>query len=343
MAAKVFISYRRADSRYQARMIHAAFCQAVPRDHVFMDVDSIPLGANFRNTLKEWVDQCEILLALIGPGWTNATDPNTGERRLDDAGDFVRIEISEALARDIPVVPVLLDGTPMPDPNLLPPDLRGLIDRQAEFVEYRTFDVDVARLIRKLGLGRDSGHDPAKERPAVWPHDQTRPQPADPPTGATAEALNLPAEPKFGTPGAVFSVGVWRIAKRPIGTELYFWTEDRSKAVELTADSFGWWKLRRGSEEKLVWPLDAHQSRDDQIWKVLNPDAFADRFWLSFQAPARPISTLVHSHKGRDFATRISIVDGKIKIAFADRSGLELDAESTLIYYKSSKSDVRTY
>jgi hypothetical protein len=77
MAAKVFISYRRDDSRYQARMIHAAFCQVIPHDRVFMDIDSIPPGTNFRKILKDWVDQCEVLLALIGPGWIDAKDPKT--------------------------------------------------------------------------------------------------------------------------------------------------------------------------------------------------------------------------------------------------------------------------
>src|SRR5262245_47295605 len=107
MTAKVFISYRRDDSRYQARMIHAAFCKAIPRDHIFIDVDSIQPGANFRKILKDRVNQCEVLLALIGPGWIDASDPQTKQRRVDNPSDFVRIEISEALARDIPVVPVL--------------------------------------------------------------------------------------------------------------------------------------------------------------------------------------------------------------------------------------------
>ena len=167
MPRKVFISYRRDDSKYQARMIHAAFCRSVPRDHVFMDIDSIPPGANFRKILKDWVDQCEVLLALIGPGWIDATDPRTGRRRLDNASDFVRIEIGEALARDIPVVPVLLDGTPMPDPDHLPDDLKELVDRQAEFVEYRTFDPDVERLIRKLRLGL-TGRPNGKQTPSEF-------------------------------------------------------------------------------------------------------------------------------------------------------------------------------
>ena len=157
MAAKVFISYRRDDTRYQADRIRAAFCQVIPRDRVFMDVKSIPPGANFRKILKDWVNQCEVLLALIGPGWIDASDPKTKERRLDNPNDFVRIEIGEALARNIPVVPVLIDGAPLPDIGLLPDVLKELVDRQAEFVEYRTFDADVERLITKLRL--DQGVD----------------------------------------------------------------------------------------------------------------------------------------------------------------------------------------
>jgi hypothetical protein len=42
MAGKVFISYRRDDTGHQADRIYAAFCDTIQRDHVFMDVDSIP-------------------------------------------------------------------------------------------------------------------------------------------------------------------------------------------------------------------------------------------------------------------------------------------------------------
>ena len=94
MPRKVFISYRRDDSRYQARMVYSAFTQVVARENVFMDIDSIPLGTDFRKILKEWVEQCDLLLALIGPGWINAVDPKTGEPRLKNSADFVRIEIS---------------------------------------------------------------------------------------------------------------------------------------------------------------------------------------------------------------------------------------------------------
>ena len=151
--ARIFISYRRQDAKYQARSIYAAFAREVGRENVFMDVDSIPPGANFRKILKDWVDRCEVLLALIGPDWIDARDLQTGQRRLENPSDFVRIEIGQALGRDIPVVPVLLDGAPLPQVHQLPDDLKELCDRHAELVEYRTFDADVERLIKKLQLG----------------------------------------------------------------------------------------------------------------------------------------------------------------------------------------------
>ena len=121
-----------------------------------MDTLSIPIGSDFRKILKGWVNRCDVLLALIGPGWVDATDERTGQRRLMNPGDFVRIEIAESLKRTIPVVPVLLDREPMPI-CAFPDDLKELADRSAEFLDFERFDDDVARLIRKLP-GRHAGN-----------------------------------------------------------------------------------------------------------------------------------------------------------------------------------------
>jgi hypothetical protein len=69
----------------------------------------------------------------------------------------VRIEIGEAIARGILVIPVLIDGATPPDIGVLPKGMKELAARQAEFVEFRTFDADTERLVRKV-LG------PARER-----------------------------------------------------------------------------------------------------------------------------------------------------------------------------------
>jgi hypothetical protein len=153
-ATKVFISYRREDTKYQAREIYKALRNVLTPENVFMDIDSIPLGADFVEILGGWVNQCEVLLALIGPAWLAANDPASNQRRLENVNDFVRVEIRQALRRGIPVVPVLLDRAPMPDPTQLPEDIRNLVRRQAEFLEFRTFDTDLARLIKRLELGQ---------------------------------------------------------------------------------------------------------------------------------------------------------------------------------------------
>lgn len=155
MPNKVFISYRREDSRYQARRVYDAFVQALPPDTVFMDVDSIPPGADFVEILEGWVQQCDVLLALIGPTWLKSIDPRTKRRRLDSPEDFVRIEVRGALARNIPVVPVLLDAAEMPTAAELPDDVKALRRRHAEFVDFRTFDADVQRLIKRLKIGKE--------------------------------------------------------------------------------------------------------------------------------------------------------------------------------------------
>jgi len=154
MSKRVFISYRRDDAKWQARELYRALIQVLPREQVFMDIDSIPPGADFVDVLEGWVTQCDILLALIGSNWTEVVDPKTGRRRLENPQDFVRIEVRKGLERNIPVVPVLLDGAPIPDAERLPDDLKKLVRRNAEFVEHRTVDTDVERLIKKLGLAQ---------------------------------------------------------------------------------------------------------------------------------------------------------------------------------------------
>jgi trehalose synthase-fused probable maltokinase len=216
MVAKIFISYRRDDSRYQARMIYDALCNVVPRDRVFMDIDTIPLGANFRTILKDWVDQCEVLLALIGPGWMDARDPSTKRRRLENRSDFVRIEIGEALARRIPVVPVFIDGAPLLDVELLPDDLRELAERQSEFVEFRTFNADVQRLIRRLNLGQAVDEAPAKIHPSASA--KSRGQGAPRRTGEAKGARRRPA-PTGGKVGTLEAEAKSRATQsQPIGT-----------------------------------------------------------------------------------------------------------------------------
>ena len=150
---KIFISYRRADSRKDAGRIHDRLVQAFGVENVFMDVnnDNIPIGKDFRGILRESVANCDVLLALIGKSWLNIMDEQ-GARRLDNPNDFVRIEIESALRRDsCLVIPVTVDGTFPPASKDLPDTLRELAFKNASNVrDDPDFHPDVDKIIRAL-------------------------------------------------------------------------------------------------------------------------------------------------------------------------------------------------
>src|SRR6185503_13308031 len=111
--------------------------------------DAIPLGANFVRVLHDEVAKCEVLLAVIGRNWLDARDEH-GNHRLENPNDFVRVEIGAALQRDIPVVPILVDGARIPDARQLPKELEELSLRNGIEVRLASFHEDVSRLIHGL-------------------------------------------------------------------------------------------------------------------------------------------------------------------------------------------------
>lgn len=149
----VFISYRRGDSEGQARALFNELADLIGRDSVFMDVDSIALGRDFRQILQERLGSSDLMLALIGPDWLDIRDAS-GNRRLESAADFVRQEIAAALRRNIPVTPVLVRGAQMPAPERLPDDLKDLAYRNGFELSHTRWESDVREMIKRLGLAK---------------------------------------------------------------------------------------------------------------------------------------------------------------------------------------------
>lgn len=140
----LFISYRRADSADVAGRIYDRLVGHYGAEQVFKDVDCIPLGVDLRAYLMAEVGRCRAMLVLIGRDWF-------GTRRLDDEHDFVRLEIEAALARDVPVVPVLVQGASMPAVDQFPPSLSRLTFLNGIAVRPDPdFHHDVDRLIHRL-------------------------------------------------------------------------------------------------------------------------------------------------------------------------------------------------
>ncbi|MBX9778224.1 MAG: toll/interleukin-1 receptor domain-containing protein [Xanthobacteraceae bacterium] len=148
MPRKIFISYRREDSGANALGIGQYLEHEFGRKNVFIDVD-MRAGAKFPTVLVQRLAECKVMLVLIGPDWLAAKD-DQGRRRLDDPGDWVRLEISHALSRDIAVIPVRLNGAELPPKAALPDDIRGLLDHQAVSVTLAGFRNEMAGLVRDI-------------------------------------------------------------------------------------------------------------------------------------------------------------------------------------------------
>ena len=150
---KVFISYRRDDAAGFSHAIHDRLVEHLPNQRVFMDVLGIESGADFVRKLEAALDQCGVLLVLIGKRWAGGDEQ--GGSRLQNPRDWVRIEVQTALRRGVKVIPVLLDGATMPAEASLPEELRPLVRLQAVDLRASRLDADVWDLVgavmRSLG------------------------------------------------------------------------------------------------------------------------------------------------------------------------------------------------
>lgn len=162
--ASIFISYRRADSAGLAGRLYDRLERQFRRQDLFIDIDSIQAGSDFTQTLDRTLALSRVVLVLIGPNWLDIRDAE-GNRRLEDPGDFVRLEIEASLARDVVVVPVLLEDAVMPAASALPESLRPLARRQAVELRTRRFGPDCDDLVRTLKTLLK----PAKSRSLVLP------------------------------------------------------------------------------------------------------------------------------------------------------------------------------
>jgi hypothetical protein len=149
MNPRVFLSYRREDSAAYAGRIEDRLRRALGRNQLFMDVDNVPLGVNFAKLLHDELARCDVLLVMIGRNWLGARGDD-GRRRLDNPDDLVRVEIATALRRNIPVIPVLLDGAAVPKAQELPEELKDLTLSNALDLRHTSFHSDTNRLIRNL-------------------------------------------------------------------------------------------------------------------------------------------------------------------------------------------------
>lgn len=146
----IFISYRRGAASPYARGIYERLEQQFGADRVFMDIDTMEPGVDFVDYIKTAVTSCRVLLVVITPDWVSVVD-GTGQRRLENPEDFVRVEVTAALEREnVRVIPVLVGDAPPPTKADLPAELGPLTRRQALQVSDARWDYDLSVLARTI-------------------------------------------------------------------------------------------------------------------------------------------------------------------------------------------------
>jgi TIR domain len=163
---KIAISYRRSDSRAIVGRIFDRLGERYGSEQIFLDIDAIPYGRDFREHIDSVLKECEVLIVVVGPGWTGKRAD--GASRILDQADPVRIEVQTAFTRSMPIIPVLIDDATMPPPGDLPESLQEFSYLNALRIDSGLdFKIHITRLIAALDqivAGPDS---PAKDADAT--------------------------------------------------------------------------------------------------------------------------------------------------------------------------------
>ena len=185
----VFLSYRRGDTQWAARGLYEELADKYGRQNVFRDLDGVPPGARFRDYVEKKIAESNVFVLLIGKTWASYTDA-AGRRRLELPRDPVRLEVETALRLGIPIIPVRVEGAPMPTEEDLVPSIVDLLEFNAAEVTDSRWEYDVNKLLQAIGATVERGRqppkpestgepdlprDPSYQQPALRPRDQAAP------------------------------------------------------------------------------------------------------------------------------------------------------------------------
>jgi hypothetical protein len=132
----IFISYRRDGGEFLASLLY----QRLNSDgySVFLDVESLRSG-KFNEQLFDVIDHCKDFVLVLPPD---------ALERCVNMDDWVRLEVTRAMAGKKNIVPVMLNGFVWPDP--MPVGMEELANYQAltaTSTEY--FDMAMERLQKR--------------------------------------------------------------------------------------------------------------------------------------------------------------------------------------------------
>lgn len=145
----IFVSYRRHDSQSAAGRLTDFLERSFGREQIFRDVETLEPGVDFVKAIDKAIASSQVMLVVIGPRWLTIADKD-GRRRLDQPGDWIRLETAAALRRDIRVIPVLVEDARPPAETDLPDEIKSLARREAHELSDKRWDYDVEQLTGAL-------------------------------------------------------------------------------------------------------------------------------------------------------------------------------------------------
>ena len=256
--SRIFISYRRDETAAWAVVVNERLRARFGADTIFMDTHSIEPGDDYVEVIKDKVGACEVLIVLIGRSWVTCTDKN-GRRRLENHGDFVRLEVKTGLDRGIRVIPVLVDGAQPPKPEDVPGDLTALCQRNTLALTGVGHQQDLGRLVDAVAKAIGQ---------AASAVDAPRPTKTTKPERKTARAATPPKPPRPKRPKIVGEERIFADHGKPV------------KAVAFSPDSTilasaggGSWlgggdtaiRLWRLSDGRLMQKMEGHEKTVTRI------------------------------------------------------------------------------
>ncbi|KPA18269.1 TIR-like domain protein [Candidatus Magnetomorum sp. HK-1] len=150
----IFISYRRHETAYHAKLIYEKLEKQFGRNHVFLDRESIQPGERFPEKIETALQSTNVLIALIEKDWLSIKNQD-GQQRLSLNDDWVKLEIETAMSRNIPIIPVLFDKVQMPQKMHLPDVLKPFSDYHAIEISSDRIDFDIERLINAIEKNKE--------------------------------------------------------------------------------------------------------------------------------------------------------------------------------------------
>jgi hypothetical protein len=141
--AKLFISYVRDDTEADTNALYQTLRGEFGEATIYKDVDNVPIGANWKESVRTAIEDSTAFLWVIGPAWTPS--------------EAVALELQHATRRGIPVIPVLVRNAEITyATQQLTGDLIALAEINAVTLRHESWDRDTTPLLvrlRELGIG----------------------------------------------------------------------------------------------------------------------------------------------------------------------------------------------